>query len=106
MSKLTMYDFLCAEHGLFEDLVNPEIHQAPCPKCGTNAKRQISAVRIDKTGMALQDGATPTSIDHFERVHRQRRAIEERAFERNGDYGVHAGSDGGVPVTREIASNL
>lgn len=101
-----MFDFLCDEHGLFEDLVQPAVHQAPCPTCGHNARRQISAVRIDKLGMATDSGATPTSIDYFERVHNERRRIEEKSYERHGDYGVHAGSDGGAPVTSEIASAL
>jgi hypothetical protein len=56
--------------------------------------------------MALASGATPTSIDHFERIHRERKAIEEKSFRNNGDYGTHAGSDGGAPVTQEHASAL
>lgn len=104
--KLLMFDFLCPTHGLFEDMVNPSTHSAPCPKCKTPASRQISPVRIDKTSMALSSGATPTSIDHFERVHRQRRAIEDRTFREHGDYGSAAGSDGGAPVTPEIAGAL
>jgi putative FmdB family regulatory protein len=104
--KLILFDFLCAEHGLFEELVKPEIHQAPCPKCGSSAQRQISAVRIDKTGMALQDGATPTSIDHFERVHRERRRIEEKTYREHGDYGPSAGAGITGPVTPDIASHL
>jgi hypothetical protein len=106
MSKLILFDFLCAEHGLFEDLAKPDIHQVPCPKCGLNAIRQISAPRIDKSAMALQSGATPTSIDHFERVHRERRAIEERTYANHGDYGTHAGADSGGTVTPEIAGAL
>lgn len=56
--------------------------------------------------MAMQDGATPTAIDHFERVHRERKAIEERSYREHGDYGTHAGSDGGAPVSPDIASSL
>jgi len=46
-------------------------------------------------GMALQEGASPTSVDHFERLHKQRRAIEDRRHRDHGDYGPMAGSDGG-----------
>ncbi len=95
MSKLILFDFECPKHGLFEDLVHPHIHETPCPRCKTNALRQISPVRIDRMGMALQEGASPTSVDHFERLHKQRRAIEDRRHRDHGDYGPMAGSDGG-----------
>lgn len=57
--------------------------------------------RIDRMGMALGEGATPTAIDHFERVHKERRAIEEKRFKEHGDYGPMPGSDGGSghPIT-------
>lgn len=101
-----MFEFECPKHGIFEDLVKSSVRCTPCPQCQSSALRQISAVRIDKSAMALADGATPTSIDHFERVHRQRRVIEEKNYANHGDYGTHAGSDGGSPVTPEIAQSL
>lgn len=55
--------------------------------------------------MAVQDGATETSIRHFERVHRQRKRIEDNRYDSHGDYGSHAGSDGGQ-LTPEKASRL
>lgn len=106
LSKLILYDFECPLHGLFEELVNSSVRESPCPQCGAPAQRTISPVRIDRTAMALQDGATPTSIDHFERIHRERKAIEDRAYSEHGDYGNHAGSAGGRPVTPEIAAQL
>lgn len=51
--------------------------------------------RIDKLGMAVRSGATPTSIDAFERAHRQQKVIEERAEREHGDYGTAPGGDGG-----------
>jgi hypothetical protein len=94
--KLILFDFECPKHGLFEELVKSDVKQIPCPRCKRTSIRQISAVRIDKTSMALQDGASPTSVDYFERVHRERRVIEDRHFRDNGDYGPAAGSDGGA----------
>jgi hypothetical protein len=94
MSKL-LFDFECPEHGLFEELVKASRKTLPCPSCGRTSIRQFPAPRIDRLGMATQEGATPTSIDYFEKVHRERRAIEDRRYERNGDYGSEAGSDGG-----------
>jgi len=104
--KLLMFDFECPQCGVFEDLVKSDIRQTPCPRCKSPAQRLISPVRIDRLGMALQEGASPTSIDYFERVHRQRKAIEERSYSEHGDYGSHAGSDGGAPVTPDIAADL
>lgn len=63
-------------------------------------------MRIDRWGMALQPGATETSIAYFERAHKQRKAIEEKRFRDHGDYGSHPGSDGGAPLTPEGAAKL
>jgi putative FmdB family regulatory protein len=100
---MILYDFECPVHGLFEELVKSGIHQIPCPQCGRTSNRQISAVHIDRLGMAVQEGATPTSLDYFEKVHKERRAIEDRNYERHGDYGAEAGGDGGrgYPVVHD-----
>jgi len=101
-----MFDFECPIHGLFEDLVKSSVREIPCPQCGAPAHRAISPVRIDRLSMAVKDGATPTSIDYFDRVHRERKALEERSYSEHGDYGNHAGSSGGRPITPEIAGSL
>lgn len=106
MSKLLMFDWQCPIHGTFEALAKSDVRKIPCPNCQAPANRLISPVRIDKVGMALQEGASPTSIDYFERIHRDRKRIEERKYAEHGDYGTHAGSDGGSPVTPDIAAHL
>lgn len=94
MSKLTFFDFSCRGcKAVFEELVKPDIYQETCPKCGEQADRITSAVRIDRTRIALTNGASPESIAHFDRIHRQRKAIEERNMQNHGDYGKAAGSD-------------
>lgn len=96
MSKLIMFDFKCAScDATFEDLVQPDIRELQCPVCGATARRQISPVRLDYAQMAMSEGM-PSAADHFARVHRERKAIEERSYEKHGDYGSAAGSDGGV----------
>lgn len=105
MSKLILFDFECPKCGIFEELVQPTEKSAQCPRCESPAPRIISPVKIDRLGMAVQEGASPTSIDYFERVHRQRKAIENKCYEAHGDYGSHAGSDGGV-LTPEKAAQL
>jgi hypothetical protein len=95
VSKLILFDFECAEHGLFEDLVHPHIYEAPCPKCNRNAQRQISAPRIDHYHMALSPSASPESIAKFDRMHRERQEKETRSEAEHGDYqyGPAAGAD-------------
>lgn len=100
------FDFLCPTHGEFEELAKSDIKSLPCPKCSRTSVRQISAVRIDKSAMALQNGASPTAIDHFDRLHRERRVIEERSYKEHGDYGTHAGGGSGNTVTPESAALL
>lgn len=94
MSKLILFQFGCTKCGnTFEDLAKPGDYWSKCPDCGANARREITPVRIDKTRMAVTEGATATSIDHFDRVHKQRKAIEEKALRDHGDYGKPAGAD-------------
>jgi putative FmdB family regulatory protein len=92
--KLLLFDFRCKScDAVFEDLAKSDVFQMPCPKCGQSANRIISCPRIDKTAMALQEGATETSIKHFDRLHQSQRAKEEKSFREHGDYGKSPGSD-------------
>ena len=50
MAKLILYDFRCNEHECstkFEDLVPSSELVGTCPACGGEAKRLISAPRMD-----------------------------------------------------------
>ena len=94
MSKLILFDFKCTKCArAFEELVKPGDYWAPCPECGGNAQRQLCAPTIDYKSLALSEGATPTSIAKFDRVHQQRKRIEDRTFANHGDYGKAPGSD-------------
>lgn len=94
MSKLILFDFRCTkcEH-VFEELVKPGEYWTQCPRCGSNAQRQMSTPRIDRTRIALTNNASPESIAHFERIHKQRTEKENRTFKEHGDYGKPAGGD-------------
>lgn len=95
--KLIMFDFHCAScDATFEELVQPDIRELQCTRCGATARRQISAVRIDRLGMAASGDGFPGAEDYFAKVHRERKAIEDRHYSNHGDYGSAAGSDGGV----------
>lgn len=90
--KLMMFDFVCDNGHEFEDLIDPEYRTDAWCHCGAHASRVISPVRIDRSAIALTKGASPESIAHFERVHRERKAIEEKHKAEHGDYGKPAGA--------------
>lgn len=93
MSK-KLYDFECSDCGAqFEELVDADEMVQPCEACGGWADRLFPSPRIDRSRIALSASASPESIAHFDRVHRERKAIEEKTFANHGDYGKAAGSD-------------
>lgn len=81
-----MFDFECPEHGRFEDLVQPDVREAPCPKCTLSAPRQLSAFRINHMEMAVSASASPESLIKWERAHLQQKAKEEKQYREHGDY--------------------
>jgi hypothetical protein len=86
-------DFHCTECGTTnEEFVDHTVEEVPC-ECGSTARRILTAVRIDRSAIALTLGASPESIAHFDRLHQQRKTIEERTFKEHGDYGKAPGSD-------------
>lgn len=87
-----IYDFECPRGHTFEEYVTLEVRQWLC-ECGCLATRLMPAPRIDRSHIALSASASPESIAHFDRVHRERRAIEEKSLANHGDYGKSAGSD-------------
>lgn len=90
---LMFFDFHCTECGLTtEDFVSTETMTIPCA-CEGTAGRILSAVRIDRTRIAASGSASPESIAHFDRIHQQRKTIEEKCMREHGDYGKAAGSD-------------
>lgn len=90
---MILFDFECANGHTTEELVKSDVRQIQCPVCMETAERQISTPRIDRVAMALQEGATETSLRHFERIHQQQKVKEERSFRNHGDYGKSPGSD-------------
>lgn len=82
-----LFDFKCPRcRRVFEDMIKPHVYATPCIKCHANADRQVSAPRIDKTALALTKGASPESIAHFDRIHRERKAIDDRKLAEHGSY--------------------
>lgn len=100
-----MFDFECACGAKFEDLLDPACRTTECPRCGAAAERVISPVHIDQLRMAATGDGYGTANDYFAKVHRERKAVEERTFADHGDYGAAAGAAGGV-VRPEDASGM
>jgi putative FmdB family regulatory protein len=89
-----MFDFECAMCGKkFEDLVPSDWPAQNCPSCGFQADKQISPVKIGKLDMAMSESASPESLNYFDKVHKQRKAIEDKKYHEHGDYGAAAGAD-------------
>jgi len=86
------FDFECPNCGQKAEALVHSYDTIEC-YCGTQMQKQISAVRIDRSAIALTASASPESVAHFDRIHRQRKAIEERTKAEHGDYGKAAGSD-------------
>jgi putative FmdB family regulatory protein len=87
-------DFHCTDcDRIFEEFTDSAMTHIPCPQCSAPARRILSAVRIDRSAIALTAGASPESIAHFDRLHQQRKIIEEKTFKEHGDYGKAPGSD-------------
>jgi putative FmdB family regulatory protein len=92
MSKLMLFDYECPACGQKAEALVHSYDTVEC-HCGTQMQKQISAVRIDRSAIALSPSASPESVAHFDRIHRERRAIEEKSQREHGDYGKAAGSD-------------
>ena len=88
---MQLFDFRCIDCShVFEDWDTIERQASPtCPECqAPNAVRQISAPRLDYTGMVTDgksssDGLT-TSIDKWAKRRADKVKIEKRNMERHG----------------------
>jgi hypothetical protein len=76
MSKLMLFDLECPDHGVFEELIPAEAAACPCPKCGKESPRIISAVRIDWRAMGVSSDF-PTCADKWDKMQREKSRKEE-----------------------------
>jgi putative FmdB family regulatory protein len=74
--KRILFDFECTSDGVFEELVNSEDRETPCPKCGKQAQRIISNVRIDWRAMGVSSDF-PTCADKWEKMQREKSRKED-----------------------------
>jgi len=94
--KFLLFDFRCQQcTSVFDDMVKPDVYEAPCPKCGGTGTRLISAPRIDpRMGV---DPSFPTMGDKWARVREQRKIYEER---REREHGPDSWGSAGADVIR------
>jgi putative FmdB family regulatory protein len=72
---MPLFDFKCeACSEVFEEFTK-EKRTMPCPKCGCNANRMISAPTIKLEGWS---GSFPSAADAWVKKHNQKAAIEAK----------------------------
>lgn len=72
---LRMFEFLCANSHRTEALVDPDVQELRCSKCGAEAARVISAPTMKLDGCS---GSFPTAYDSWERKRSQKLAQERK----------------------------
>lgn len=91
-----IYEFRCTSCGaVTESLQDESLREIECPRCNDAVaiRAIVTPPRVDRLGMGAGKYASPESIDYFEKVHKQQKAIEERYEREHGDYGPRPGAD-------------
>lgn len=82
---LILHDYACGCSNTFEELVEADKRDSvKCPLCGSLAKRQLSAPRLD-TRLGVDAASFPTLGDKWVRNRAQRQRIEEARKREHGD---------------------
>lgn len=72
-----IFEFLCPDDHKFDKYIDESCHKAVCPTCKQDAKRIISAVRLDyRMGV---DSSMTTMSDKWAKMHRDeaKRGLED-----------------------------
>lgn len=90
---LGTYSFKCHTCGHYHDAFVKRGTRPHCPDCNGETKQVIRyAPKLDYLGMGAQKNAGPEFIDRFEKMHKDRKAHEDRKDRDHGDYGTMAGA--------------
>lgn len=73
-----MFEFLCADGHVTEQLKDDSVRLSTCRKCGLNADRIISTPSVKLEGIT---GAFPGAYQKWERVRAERLAQEKKKAE-------------------------
>ena len=83
MSKFILFEFKCDScNKRFDDLVQPDKHDTPCPVCETVSRRVISSPHFD-----MRMGVDPdfsTMASKWDKMHQQGRKVDEKRAEEHG----------------------
>lgn len=90
---MPLYDFRCEPCRLTETEFAKYDEVRNCSQCGAAMHRLIGVPRISWLTQGAQKNASPEAIAHFDKIHRDRKAIEDKHYAENGDYGPAAGAD-------------
>ena len=86
MSKLLFFGFRCCCGNVFDDLVKPDVHSAPCPECGKDGKRLVSTPTI---GLSGTDPDFPGAYDKWEKTQKQMKAQDKKFYDDHGTDKMH-----------------
>jgi hypothetical protein len=77
-----MFEFLCDEGHVSEQLVDDSIRESTCRVCGVNAVRVVSSPNIKLEGIT---GAFPGAYERWERVRAEKLAQEKKKAATHGE---------------------
>lgn len=70
-----IFEFLCANSHRTEALIDDSVTHLQCSKCGAEAAKIISAIRLNLEGCS---GSFPTAADSWVRKRAEKLAIEQK----------------------------
>ena len=78
-----VYDYRCESCDRIEErfVRRSEADEQSC-ECGNSMRRLASVGHLDWDSLS-----SPEAISRFDRVHRQKKALEDKSYREHGDYG-------------------
>ena len=70
-----IFEFVCTNEHQFEALVEDSVRNTPCPHCGSDAIRVVSAPNMKLEGFT---GAFPSAYDAWSKKRAEKLAIERK----------------------------
>ena len=84
---MPIYDFKCNEcDNVTEHIVRMSVESLPCPDCGADTVRLIGCPNLSISNLAAGASATVDSIDKWDKMRKQKMAIEQKNQDNHGTY--------------------
>lgn len=77
-----IFEFVCPEGHVTERLIDSEVRHSVCPKCFLESERVVSSPQIKLEGFT---GAFPGAYDRWEKVRREKLAVERKQKASHGE---------------------